>query len=155
MKMSKKQKKLIKKYSSHIPTITILLSMVLWVLAASLPAYILLHRSGGSYLGILCFLWGFLTPLYNFLFFIVWSSNITGLVALVYLHLKKYTTSVKIASVALLCALGSLFINVLPLNENGSTAPVIPGIGVYLWIASIAVILLGSVVAMRFTSKSR
>lgn len=128
------------------------ISVVLWIIAAALPAYIASDTSETAY-GIMCFLWGSLTFMFNFLMFIIWSANITALLGMRYLLKKNYATSIKFAAVAVICSLGSLFINEIPFDEGGSTSPVIPGIGAYIWVASITTILVGAVIARKRSSK--
>jgi hypothetical protein len=143
-----------KKVKKHlnIPSRTLTVFIVLWVIAAALPAYTAID-SQKSFYGLMCFLWGIVTPLFNPLYFVMWSSNIIALIAISHLFRKKYTTSIKIASIATLCALGALFIRQLPFNESGGEHLVTANIGLYVWIAAIAAPLIGSIVAQKIDKK--
>jgi hypothetical protein len=148
------QTNLADRYSLPIAVITTLLTVAFWISAAFMPAYTLTENSGGTYFGIMCFFYGFLTPFYSLFLFIVWTSNFIGIASLVLIYLKKHVAGTYAGIMAFIFALGSLIVNDLPKDENGSTYDAMPEIGVYLWIASIFIIAAGNLLALKVSRKS-
>lgn len=132
---------------------TILLSIVLWVIAASIPAYVAVPPAKTTMLGIMCFLWGPLALLFGPLYGLIWGANILGLIGLWMLKRRSYLNAVLFSLVAFALSAVSLLIRGFPRDENGGFDKATPALGAYLWILSMLVIFIGSYVALRMSRK--
>lgn len=141
-----------KKTSLYIFLSTLAISLTLWIIAATLPAYIV---GTESYNGMTCFIMGLMIfpVLYNPFILVAWSGNALAAVSLVLLSRKKYIKGVKFAIAAVLTSLFALSITTLPTDENsGISTPATFGPGLDLWLASIGVVLIGHIVAISVSS---
>jgi hypothetical protein len=139
-----------------LPIITLIVSAILWLVAAILPVYSGTGPNGHEtiYMGMTCFTLGLFSLALHPVFFVVWSSNIVSWVALWLLFSKKYKDSLVLAIVAAVCSLGSLLITSIPYHGDGSQSlSVTMGIGGYLWIASVFTILCGAIISFVKFSK--
>ncbi len=126
------------------------LSVVVWIVAALLPAYISPRADPTpdvTYFGFACFLWG---PFALFsLYFIPWLGNIFGIVALSNLSRGEYQKALRNSCTAVALSCTALFITRLPSDENGGTDAVTLGPGVFIWIISLLVIVGGALLVKR------
>jgi hypothetical protein len=137
-----------------IAWLTITLSVIIWIVAACLPAYFaVIPTNGFSALGITCFIWGALAVLLGPIYGIIWSANIFGLVSFGLLARKKHPKALKFSIAAFVLSLCSLLVHQVPADENGGVDKVTPGPAAYLWILSMATILIGSYAALRLSRK--
>ncbi len=145
----------VKKVSLYLKIVIAIISIGLWIVAAILPSFVT-NANTANYLGIMCFVFGPFLFISMPIIFIIWLSNIITLAAFLLLCINQYKVGLIIVVIALLSSAGALFfVHQLPINENGDFTAVTPTIGVYLWIASIAVMTIGLVVSIiisRFAS---
>ena len=130
-----------------IPIVTIL-SVSLWCIAAFLPAYFSSGRTPDIY-GLMCFVYGPLALVFIASSGVGWLGNVFGVIAIWFLWKRNYKNALRYAVVAVIIGCFALFVTEVPANENGDTDSVTLGPGIFLWLGSLAVIGLGTLVAMR------
>jgi hypothetical protein len=115
------------------------LSVALCLFVLSLCFNTLLYAQDSSFLiGIICLLFGMEYP--------AWYANPFGFLAAFFLLVGKPRWSAIAALIATVLALSAFFIREVERNEAGTVASVIGyGAGIYLWFASICVVLTTSV----------
>jgi hypothetical protein len=127
---------------------TLALSGIVYLVALALPVYNLANND--PFIGIMVLFLGWMGPFVNdagnpigwyanlFLFF-GWGAMLLG-------KFRPLAIAAVIAlGIGLLIALTSFGVTQLPVNEAGTTARATIGAGVYAWLASFAIALLGSV----------
>ena len=91
-------------------------------------------------MGFVCLLFGFT--------YLAWFANPLFLVSIVLLSLNRLRMALAASTVSVILAATTFQIQKVPYNEAGNMAKVIGyGLGFYLWIASLSVILLTSVLS--------
>jgi hypothetical protein len=93
------------------------------------------------------FLMGFVCLLFGFSY-IAWFANPLFLMSVIFLSLNRSGMALATSTASLILAATTFLIQKVPYNEAGHTAEVVGyGLGFYLWIASMCVILLTSVLS--------
>lgn len=129
-----------------IPVVT-LVSAVLWLVAAFVPAY---FSSGESDVyGLMCFAYGPFALLFMPSMGMGWLGNIFWGVAVWGLWKRDYKYGLWYAGLAVGMGSVALFITEIPADENGGMDSVTLGPGIFLWLGSLVTILLGMFVTMR------
>jgi hypothetical protein len=102
---------------------------------------LILSRGDSSFLkGFVCLLFGFS--------YLAWFANPLFLVSVILLSLNRSYMALATSTVSLILSATTFLIQKVPYNEAGHTANVVGyGLGFYLWIASISMILLTSVLS--------
>lgn len=130
-----------------IVTVTIVLSVLLWGVAAVTPAYFSQGRAPDIY-GLMCFMYGPLALMFMTVSGVGWLANIFAVVAAWLLGRRRYKKAFIYAVIGVIIGCSALFVTEVPANESGDVSRVTLGPGVFLWLGSLAVILLGSLIAM-------
>jgi hypothetical protein len=93
------------------------------------------------------FLPGWVSLLFGF-GYLAWFANPLFVLGVVLLLLKRFSLALAVSALSLILATTTFFIREAEYNEAGHTASVIGyGAGFYLWLASISVLLLTSLLA--------
>lgn len=91
-------------------------------------------------MGFVCLLFGFT--------YLAWFANPLFLVSIIFLSLNRSRMALATSTASLVLAATTFLIQKVPYNEAGHMADVVGySLGFYLWIASISVILLTSVLS--------
>lgn len=129
---------------------TLALSGIVYLAALALPVFNFTSKNNDSFIGILVLFLGWLGP------FVGDAGNALGWYANVFLFfgwgallLGKFRplsiAAVIALGIGLVIALTSFGVTRLPVNEAGTTQPVTFGAGLYAWLASFVIALLGSI----------
>jgi hypothetical protein len=119
----------------------IVLAAVLFLSSLGFNTLILSRGDSSFLMGFVCLLFGFS--------YLAWFANPLFLVSVILLSLNRSYMALATSTVSLILAATTFLIQKVPYNEAGHTANVVGyGLGFYLWIASISMILLTSVVSM-------
>lgn len=126
--------------------------MKIWFLVASLIAYLVAcvlpaytgESQGTKYNGVMCLFFGWMGIFYNYLMFLAWLANIPFFIGLFMFWYDKSKT-IMIILLIISVVLGSLAFTVkkILVNEAGHETQVTMGLGVYLWLASFIILLIG------------
>jgi hypothetical protein len=108
---------------------------------------LILSKGDSSFLpGWICLLLGFE--------YLPWFANPVFVLGVIFLLLKRFSLALAASALSAILAITTLCIREAPYNEAGHTASVIGyGAGFYLWLASISVLLLTSLLATLVTRK--
>jgi hypothetical protein len=118
----------------------IALAAVLFLSSLGFNAFILSQGDSSFLPGFVCFLFGFS--------YIAWFANPLFLLSFILLSANRSGTALATSAASLILASTTFLIQKVPYNEAGQTAEVVGyGLGCYLWIASMCVILLTSVLS--------
>jgi hypothetical protein len=116
----------------------IVLAAVLFLSSLGLNTLILSRGDSSFLMGFVCLLFGFS--------YLAWYANPLFLVSVILLALNRSSMAVATSTASLILAATTFLIQKVPYNEAGHMADVVGyGLGCYLWIASMSVILLTSV----------
>jgi hypothetical protein len=118
----------------------IVLAAVLFLSSLGFKTLLLSHGNSSFLLGFVCLLFGFS--------YLAWFANPLFLVSIILLSLNRSGMALATSTASLVLAATTFLIQKAPFNEAGHMANVVGyGPGFYLWIASICVILLTSVLS--------
>jgi hypothetical protein len=108
---------------------------------------LILSKGDSSFLpGWVCLLFGFE--------YLAWFANPLFVLGVVLLLLKRFSLALAVSVLSVILATTTFFIREAEYNEAGYTASVIGyGAGFYLWLSSISVLFLTSLVAALVTRK--
>lgn len=140
-----------------VPTVVYLvlrISAVLWLIACPLVAYQEILDPTRAMIGFLCFFWGAITILNIPLAFVGWLSNIVALTAMVFIPFKKYNAAIIISALAVACSFAALFVNEIYKDGTGDKVQVSVGLAVYIWMTSIAMVLVASITGKILSKNS-
>jgi hypothetical protein len=118
----------------------IVLAAVLFLSSLGFKTLLLSHGNSSFLLGFVCLLFGFS--------YLAWFANPLFLVSIILLSLNRSGMALATSTASLVLAATTFLIQKAPFNEAGHMANVVGyGPGFYLWIASICVILLKSILS--------
>ena len=105
--------------------------------------------------GFAAILFGPMALFYNFFAFIAWLANFTYFIAFITNILNRaYKTSAALGLISFLFSFCCLFVKRLLINEGGADEAVIPGAGAYLWIFSMFIMLIASLIPIKRKPKN-
>jgi len=109
---------------------------------------LILGKGDSSFLfGLICLLFGFS--------YLPWFANPLFVLGVIFLLLKRFWLAVAASVLAAILATTTLLIREAPYNEAGHMASVIGyGLGFYLWLASISVLLSTSLLATSLRTQT-
>jgi len=120
--------------------IGLVLSISLFITSTGFKTLILSKGDSSFLFGLICLLFGFS--------YLPWFANPLFVLGIIFLLLKRFSLAVAASGLSVILATTTLFIREAPYNEAGHTASVIGyGLGFYLWLGSISVLLLTSLLA--------
>jgi len=120
--------------------IGLVLSISLFITSTGFKTLILSKGDSSFLFGLVCLLFGFS--------YLPWFANPLFVLGIIFLVLKRFSLAVAASGLSVILAATTLFIREAPYNEAGHTASVIGyGLGFYLWLGSISVLLLTSLLA--------
>jgi len=120
----------------------IVLAAVLFLSSLSFKTLLLSQGDSSFLLGFVCLLFGFS--------YLAWFANPLFLVSIILLSLNRSGMALAISTASLILAATTFLIQKAPFNEAGHMANVVGyGPGFYLWIASMCVVLLTSVLSTK------
>jgi hypothetical protein len=126
-------------HKKRVRKIGLFISGILFGISLFCPAFRLQEGNSGFLLGFVCLFFGFEH--------LPWYANLFYLGGLVALTLKRMFFTGFLAAVAIAVASTTLRIKEMPRNEAGNMTAVIGyGLGFYLWVASMLVLLIAAVV---------
>jgi hypothetical protein len=115
----------------------IVLASVLFLLSLGFNTLLLSHGDSSFLMGFVCLLFGFS--------YVAWFANPLFLMSIVFLSLNRSVWALAASTASVILAATTFLIQKVPYNEAGHMANVVGyGLGFYLWIASMSVILLTS-----------
>ena len=118
----------------------IVLASVLFLSSLGFNTLLLSHGDSSFLMGFVCLLFGFS--------YLAWYANPLFLVSIVLLSLNRSAWALAASTGSLILAATTFLIQKVPYNEARHLANVVGyGLGFYLWIASISVILLTSLLS--------
>ena len=116
----------------------IVLAAVLFLSSLGFNTLLLSHGDSSFLMGFVCLLFGFS--------YLAWFANPLFLVSIVLLSLNRLRMALAASTASLILAATTFLIQKVPYNEAGHMANVVGyGLGFYLWIASMSVLLLTTV----------
>jgi hypothetical protein len=116
----------------------IVLAVVLFLSSLGLKTLLLSHGDSSFLLGFVCLLFGFS--------YVAWFANPLFVASIIFLSLNRSGMALATSTASVILAATTFLIQKAPFNEAGHMANVVGyGLGFYLWIASMCVILLTSV----------
>jgi hypothetical protein len=126
----------------------IVLAALLFLSSLGLKTLILSHGDSSFLMGFVCLLLGFS--------YLAWYANPLFLVSIILLSLNRSGMAVATSTASAILAGTTFLIQKVPYNEAGHMADIVGyGLGFYLWIASMSVILLTSVLSTTFGKAKR
>jgi hypothetical protein len=118
----------------------IALATVLFLSSLGFNTLLLSHGDSSFLMGFVCLLFGFT--------YLAWYANPLFLVSIVLLSLNRSSWALAASTASVILATTTFLIQKVPYNEAGHMANVVGyGLGFYLWIASMSVVLLTSVLS--------
>jgi hypothetical protein len=126
----------------------IVLAAVLFLSSLGFNTLILSQGDSSFLMGFVCLLFGFS--------YLAWYANPLFLVSITLLSLNRSHMALATSTASLILATATFLIQKVPYSEAGHMANVVGyGLGFYLWIASMSVILLTSVLSTTFGKAKR
>ena len=120
--------------------IGLVLSKSLFIASLGFKTLILSKGDSSFLFGLICLLFGFS--------YLPWFANPLFVLGIIFLILKRFSLAVAASALSVILATTTLFIREVPYNEAGHMASIIGyGPGFYLWLGSISVLLLTSLLA--------
>jgi hypothetical protein len=121
----------------------LILSIILYVIACSLPAY--KYENNTPLLGIGCLFMGIFAFLYNMWGFVAWLSNIPFLItAILNFYRKPALWLIIWQIIGVISSFSAFFVKKMMLNEGGAESAITFSHGGYLWILSLIMMLVVS-----------
>jgi hypothetical protein len=104
-----------------------------------------------GYRGFMCLLFGWMTALGGWKFFLPWTANLFYVAGLLLLALpaRPARVGLLLPATGLVIALYTFRIESVMVNEAGHRVDVHPGAGAYLWMASFVVLVAGFLMPQR------
>lgn len=138
--------------TTRIKRLTAVFAVIIYIIACFSKAY--LGESGrADMFGFAAIAFGPMALFYSFYAFTAWLANITFFTCLILNLLNRANkTTASLGLISFLFSFCSLFVKRLLINEAGANEAVIPGSGAYLWIFSMFIMLIASLIPVKRNS---
>lgn len=134
---------------SRIKRLTAGFAILLYAASYFLKAYVSSTGKADMF-GFAAFLYGPIAFYYKYPAFIAWLANFTFFICIIINLLNRaHRAGVVLGAISFVFSLCSLTVTKLLIDEGGREDSVIPAAGAYLWIFSMLVILVASLIPVR------